>query len=473
MLAKEAKLKTKLQPHQQRVVSRILDPDTHGLIVAHGLGSGKTLSAIAAQDALGLPADVVVPASLQANYAKELKKHRTGGPETNIESLQNLSVKGLVPKRKMLVVDEAHRLREPGTKGEQTLRQAHPEKTLLLTGSPFYNRPSDISNLIDLASGQNTLPRDPQEFNAKYIEDKKKSPGLWNRLRGVKPSPDPHVNPKNREALRKILNKYIDYHVPKTQEGFPSVTHEDVKVPMSTQQLKTYDSVLGKAPYWVRAKVRAGLPPSKSEASSLNSFLTGVRQISNTTGPYQTGGEIQNPKIQSAFSRLQKEFAKNPNSKAVIYSNFLDAGINPYKKLLEESHIPYGEFTGDMPRHKRDELVKAYNKNKLKALLLSSAGGEGLDLKGTRLMQILEPHWNEEKLKQIEGRGVRYKSHEDLPPAERNVNIQRFLATRPPSGLLEKLKLKKPGYAVDEYLTQMSENKNKLNQEFLDLLENK
>ena len=28
--AKLAHLKTKLQPHQQRVVSRILDPDTHG-----------------------------------------------------------------------------------------------------------------------------------------------------------------------------------------------------------------------------------------------------------------------------------------------------------------------------------------------------------------------------------------------------------------------------------------------------------
>ena len=128
---------------------------------------------------------------------------------------------------------------------------------------------------------------------------------------------------------------------------------------------------------WVRRKVRAGLPPSKSEASSLNSFLTGVRQISNTTGPYQTGGEVQNPKIQSAFSRLQRELKNNPNSKAVIYSNFLDAGINPYKKLLEESHIPYGEFTGDMPRHKRDELVKAYNKNKIKALLLSVSWWRG------------------------------------------------------------------------------------------------
>ena len=74
-------------------------------------------------------------------------------------------------------------------------------------------------------------------------------------------------------------------------------------------------------------------------------------------------------------------------------------------------------------------------------------------------MQILEPHWNEEKLKQVEGRGIRYKSHEDLPPEERNVNIQRFLATRPRSGLLEKLKLRKTGLGVDEYLTQMSENK--------------
>ena len=56
-------------------------------------------------------------------------------------------------------------------------------------------------------------------------------------------------------------------------------------------------------------------------------------------------------------------------------------------------------------------------------LLASGAGSEGLDLKGTRLMQLLEPHWNESRLDQVIGRGIRYRSHEGLPPEDRNGKV--------------------------------------------------
>ena len=75
----------------------------------------------------------------------------------------------------------------------------------------------------------------------------------------------------------------------------------------------------------------------------------------------------------------------------------------------------------------RDQMVRDYNENKIKALLLSRAGGEGLDLKGTRLIQLLEPHWNEEALKQVTGRGIRYRSHSHLPEDQRKVHVQHFV----------------------------------------------
>ncbi len=471
-MGKIAKINSPLQPHQQRVVNRIQDPNQPGLVVAHGLGSGKTLTGIAAQDALGLEADVVVPAALQANYAKEIKKHSKGGPKTNIQSLQNVATKGKVPTSPMMVVDEAHRLRDTATKGYQTVRKSKAQKRLLLTGSPLYNRPSDIAPLVNIAAGNNVLPGSQQEFMAKYVKDKKISPGLINMLRGVKAGSEPHLNPKRAKELKGILDKWVDYYEG-SKENFPEVSREDVKVPMSDDQLKYYDTMMDKAPYWVKQKVKSGLPPSKSEAQQLNAFLGAVRQISNSTAPFQTQGVPHDPKIRKAFSELKKELDSNPRAKAVVYSNFLQAGIDPYKGLLEAAKIPYGEFTGKMPKKKRDALVHDYNEGKIRALLLSSAGGEGLDLKGTRLMQMLEPHWNEEKIHQVEGRGIRYKSHEGLPPEEQKVRIQRFQATRTPRGVIEKLHLRKPGMGVDEYLTQMSANKAKLNNEFRDLLRNK
>jgi len=70
----------------------------------------------------------------------------------------------------------------------------------------------------------------------------------------------------------------------------------------------------------------------------------------------------------------------------------------------------------------------------------------------------------------VEGRGVRYKSHADLPEDERNIKIQRFFATRPRSGIFERLGFSTPDMAADRYLEQMAANKARLNDEFRDLL---
>lgn len=467
---KIAKISTPLQPHQQRVVDRIARPDQPGLLVAHGLGSGKTLTAIAAQDALGMSSDVVVPAALRANYAKELKKHVSGkGLKTNIKSMQNTATKGEAPTEDLLVVDEAHRARDPGSKTYQTLKKNKAKKRLLLSGTPFFNRPSDISSLVNLAAGENVLPQAQADFEKKYVSNEKVQPGLLGRLRGVKAGNRTMLNSKSAKDLGEILKKWVDYHEG-TTDNFPDVERQDVKVPMDEEQQDVYDTVMNKAPLWVRYKVMKGLPPTKQESQQLNAFLGAARQVSNTTAPYVTKSKAKDPKIQRAFEELKKNFDANPRSKAVVYSNYLGAGLDPYKQRLTDAKIPYGEFSGQMPKDVRNDLVNQYNEGKIRALLLSSAGGEGLDLKGTRLMQVLEPHWNQEKLKQVEGRGIRFKSHDALPEEERKVLVQRFLATRRPSGIMQKLRLSKPGLGVDEYLVRMSEEKERLNSQFRDLL---
>lgn len=469
---KRAALKTQLQPHQARVVSRIQQEDQPGLVVAHGLGSGKTLTSIAAQDAMDTPADVVVPAALRANYAKEREKHLKNPSKgrANIQSIEMAARTGEVSPRPspLLIVDEAHRARDTGTKAFRALKANKAEKRLLLTASPFYNHPVDIAPLVNIAAGNQVLPHEKAEFAQKYIRERQVSPGFVDRVfRGVQPGVVEEINPATRGELQSHLGKWVDYH-PNSQEGFPRVVREDVPVEMTPQQLKVYETVMGRAPAWVANKIRAGLPPSKQESKQLNAFLGAVRQVSNSTRAF--GSMQEEPKIQKAYENLKKTLDENPRAKAVVYSNYLDSGISPYKERLQKGGVPFGEFTGEMSKKERDELIKQYNEDKIRALLISSAGGEGLDLKGTRLMQVLEPHWNVEKLKQVEGRGVRFKSHEHLPETEREVRIQRYLATRPRTGLLEKLKIKDPGGSVDQYLAQRSAEKEQLNQQFRDLL---
>ncbi len=474
---KHAKLKTELQPHQQRVVDRLGQADQPGIVAVHGLGSGKSLTAIAAQEALKMPSQVVAPAALLGNYQKEMNKHISGrGQPTELTSMQNMAAKGVPPSKRMLIIDEAHRARDPSSATFQTLKNNTAEKRLLLTGSPFYNHPSDIAPLINLAADQKILPYEKDDFSRRYITEKTVQPGFWDKyVHGATPGTVPMLHEKMAPELKAHFAKWVDYHPGNTGAGagFPEVTHKDVHVPMSSKQLDVYDTLMDKAPAWVASKVKRGLPPSKQESQQLNAFLGAARQAGNSTAPFTPGIGPEEPKIQAAFESLQKTLQDNPRAKAVTYSNYLDAGINPFKQRLTAAGIPFGEFTGEMDHGKRNQLVQDYNAGKIRSLLLSSAGGEGLDLKGTRLLQILDPHWNNEKIKQVEGRGARYMSHADLPPEEQKLLVERYLSTRPQgvlSRISNKLTGRKPDKSVDEYLTQMSGSKEQLIDQFRALL---
>ena len=63
------------------------------------------------------------------------------------------------------------------------------------------------------------------------------------------------------------------------------------------------------------------------------------------------------------------------------------------------------------------------NGEKVKVILISKAGAEGLDFKCIRQVHVLEPWYNMNRIEQIIGRGVRNLSHCRLPFEERNVEI--------------------------------------------------
>lgn len=458
-----------LQPHQQRVVNKIQRQP--GLVVAHEPGAGKTRTSIEAYKALKMPMDAIVPASLKENYRKELKKWTGGVPkDVDVLSQQLIARNGYRPEttQKLMVVDEGHRGRNPETNLNKELKHGLTEKRLVLTGSPIYNHPSDISTLVNLAAGKNILPETKGAFSDHFIRKEVQGPGVLGMLLGVKPGTTEHL--KNKQLLRKVLQKYVDYE-PTNKETFPSSSEETIKVPMDRQQQEIYDTMLGKAPAWIRYKVKQGLPPNKAELAKLQAFLTGLRQVSNSTAPFVADKEhAVAPKAQRAVEVIKERMKNDPQFKGIVYSNFLESGLDPVQNALKNEHIPYGEFSGRVNDETRQQAVRDYNLNKLRLLLLSSAGGEGLDLKNTKLVQILEPHFNEEKEKQIIGRAIRLGSHADLPPEQRHVDIQRYISTLPdPQGFHKLIQRKAPG-SVDEYINTLAQQKTQLNNELYELL---
>ena len=453
-----AQLRSSLLPHQQRVIERIREQP--GLVVAHGTGSGKTLSSLGAiVDLNPDQARVLVPAALQENYRKEIQKHVRGGLPIKVESLQKAIKDGRPPRADVLVVDEAHHVRNPQSKGYQLLQRSDAGKRLLLTASPVYNQPEDIATLVNLAAGGKAL-REGSEFRQRYVQ--KPGRGLLTTI-----NPWAQKEPKivRHKELGDVLNRWVDYHG-STSEGFPELVERRVDTDMTRRQSQLHDAAWGELPLMTRIRLRKGLPPDKQDLARINRFQSQSRQISSSERKYVTDDTAAepSPKILAAVGSLKSRIETDPEHRAVVYANYLGT-LNDYSDQLTADGVPHAFFRGDTPRRVREQNVRDYNEGRLKALLVSGAGGEGLDLKGTRQVQVLEPHWNEEKLQQVIGRARRLGSHDHLPPEQRVVEVERYAAR--PLGFFG------PKRGVEDILYDTAAQKQRLNDQVLGLIAGK
>ncbi len=208
-------------------------------------------------------------------------------------------------------------------------------------------------------------------------------------------------------------------------------------------------------------------------------------------------GRIFAPSLIGKYSGKIKEICNNIlNSQGIIliYTQYIDSGIIPIALALEEMGITrYGNtsslfktppvenldlktytntnqvgsipakytiISGDSritPKNNKlidkDILVSKENINgeKIKIILITKTGSEGIDFKNIRQIHILEPWYNLSRIEQIIGRGVRNCSHKDLPFAKRNVQL--FLYCTELSNPDEE--------AADLYLYRLAEKKSK------------
>lgn len=464
-----------LQEHQQRIADKLTGDDPR-LLVYHGLGSGKSLSAIAAaeaakqkyQDAYG----IVVPASLRGNFQKEIDKFTTGS-KPEIMSYTGL---GLGKKFKSppdtLIMDEAARLRNPDAASTRAATEAaqQAKRLLLLTGTPITNAPTDLASLLSMLNKQKISP---EQFEEKYVGYKKVGPGWWGWFRGAKPGEKAYV--KNEDQLRELLKGKVDFHPSKTPEGV-NVNEEIVRVPLSPAQQKIQNAIRTRVPPGFLWKLDQEFPLSRDELAKMNSFLNGLRQVSLSTQAFRKDKNYikafeQSSKMQRAYQDLQDIIKSDPRKKAIIYSNFIDSGVNPYAAALERDKIPYGVFHGGIPVKDRQKALKDYNEGRSKALLLGPAAAEGISTKGTSLIQLLDPHWNEARSQQARGRGLRFDSHVGLPEDLRNVLVKRYLTESAAPGAIGKYLLgQKRERTGDEVLERLTAEKEEINEAFRRIL---
>jgi len=91
----------------------------------------------------------------------------------------------------------------------------------------------------------------------------------------------------------------------------------------------------------------------------------------------------------------------------------------------------YNSDWDNIPQHLAEQLRgRAADNNHgeiIKIFMITSSGAEGITLRNTRYVHIMEPYWHPVRTEQVIGRARRICSHNDLPEGERNIKVFIYL----------------------------------------------
>jgi hypothetical protein len=167
--------------------------------------------------------------------------------------------------------------------------------------------------------------------------------------------------------------------------------------------------------------------------------------------------------ISVKYAYVIDKILKSPGT-VFLYSNYLWYGVKTIAGILETlkfkeynpvskrkgliKYIPkdieknpprFVLWTGEI-RSDKDIFSKnvKYNFNKnnidgqrIKIVMGTQAVMEGISFQNVRDVHILNPWWNDSRIRQIEARAARFQSHDKLPEDQRYVNIYHHLASFP------------------------------------------
>lgn len=427
----------RLEEHQTKVAKHML---THrSLLAVHSVGSGKTLSAVTAINCIlakypNIKVTIITPLSLKQNFKDEMKKFGIDIDEIAVAArIKIFSYEGFTNyykshkdycKNNFLIVDEAHNLRSEvkmsklnkiskGGRAYYILKcAASAFKVLLLTATPMINRPFDLRNLLMMLDGT-----DPEKAETlKYFQT--------------------NILGSESSFYNEFKCKVSVYSINKDAKEYPKRIDEPIKyITMSDEYYKKYRKIEDKEQI---------VGSFSNLVGNDEMFYASLRRAVNALDG------VESPKIKEIVEFIVNE--AKAGRKSVVFSNWKTAGMNLLRSRLDTYGIKnlYSYISGDITPHHREIFRDKINKDITKILLISRAGGEGLNLKGIRNVIIMESNWNASTDEQIIGRAIRKYSHAHLPEQDRTVKVFRYMMKKPDYAANDKLK------SIDEVLYNLA-----------------
>lgn len=397
-----------LQPHQQRVVRRMVDEDVRGLVVAHSEGSGQmvTTCTIARELLAKNSIEHVVVLTTRSKMSQWIAQTRRSSVSQSVRIFVNrkwLTDLGegstVIAPNTLMVVDEAHTMRtkitiESVARGSclafnmvGACASPNVARVLLLSDTSVMNQKLDVTNLALSLRGRG--------WSEMMLDMKQLTDRAW-------------------------LSTLMDYHVHET-EHMPWVVEEFVDMVMSPEYLKYYMDVEGK-----QRKLSA-----LANEDDLQRFVEKVRKH------VASGQLVTSPPTSPKMAWLGQKFYEwvvVDRSKIAIFSAWKDYGLGSIERMLQRMGINFEVIDGQKSDAQIQLSVEKYNCaiHPVRVIVFTSAAAcEEFMLRATDYLVIMEPHRNKAMSDQAIKKVASSQSHAHLSENRQVVRVKRLMLSKP------------------------------------------
>jgi hypothetical protein len=457
------------------------------MLLFHGIGTGKTCTSITIAESIMdknklMKVLVILPARLKTNFIDELisqtcgfdryisktdfdkyiniqttkkekevirkkfmKKINENYTIISYESLRNLlmktnNIKELIleiTKNKIIIIDEIHNLITTRIKIETIVNiiksNKIPKNTKMINGVIMRL----MTLLADKTSKFFLLTATPVFDNyGQFIEL------VMNLCPDIKES-EIKRNVNDLDFLLKKIRGKVSFYKLNDLNAYPDIIKSNIEIPLSKTQDKMISNITS---------------DNSLDFSTL--FCVTERQLSISTYSIENKSKVFSnldeyaPKLKKLFELLELP------GKHVVYSNFINYCLhliaaylkeNGWNDYLENGSKNYKTFIiwdASLDDTDKQDIKSILNSVSnidgkiIRVVLGSPSIKEGISFKHVQHLHQIDPVWNSSAKAQIEGRCIRYKSHEDIPLnhpiLKRVVHIHNYISVSRNNGLIAK-----------------------------------
>ncbi|MEK4973222.1 SNF2-related protein [Niallia sp. FSL R7-0648] len=415
-------------PHQLEVAKKVIEDMNGKAILADEVGLGKTIEAgliLKEYMIRGLVKKVLilVPASLVTQWAYELNSkfyipamvqrksyvwEQCDIVVSSIDTAKRQPHRDIINNLDydLVIIDEAHKLKNNKTKNYEFVQNLKKKFCLLLTATPIQNRISEIFNLVSLLKpghlGSESSFYEKYKKDARSIDDDENLKALVNKVM--------------------IRNRRHDTGIEWTKRIVEAVpiefTKEERALYKGLADLKTETNLSSnienpRSPFSMITLQREACSSREAVYYTLQNM---VKKVENPTPQFQQRIQELVKKVeavqQNSKANKALELIKKINDKVIIFTEYRATQLY-LQWFLKQHGITSVPFRGGFKRGKKDWMRDLFQ-NHAQVLIATEAGGEGINLQFCHHIINFDLPWNPMRLEQRIGRIHRLGQKEDV-----------------------------------------------------------